>query len=44
MVAIQHAALRRSVDITSGFGIQLDNMPVSRCSIGTVRVDYDGSE
>ena len=39
MVVIQHTALRRFVDITSGFGVHLDNVPVPRCNTGRVHVD-----
>jgi len=39
MVDMQHAALRRFVDITSGFGVQADNLPVPKCSTGRVHVD-----
>jgi hypothetical protein len=39
MTDMQHAALRRVVDITSGFGVQLDDLPVPKCNTGMVLVE-----
>jgi hypothetical protein len=39
MVDMQHADLRRFVDITNRFGVQLDDLPVPKCNTGRVHVD-----